>query len=157
MMKTTKQRVINYIIIIASILAVAGLGSIFVNLGMEWYDTLNRPTYFVPNFLIPIMWTIIYSIFAIVLCNWVSKEDLPKDTIILLILNGIFNVLWCLLFFTLNQPLWGVVSIVLLLILAYLLVANIYKYNKVYAYFTALYPIWVSIATTLNLALWILN
>lgn len=156
-MRTTKQKVISYILIILSISIVAGLGSLFVNLGMEWFATLDTPSEFPPNFIIPIVWSIIYVVFAIVLCVWVSKESLPISTIILLIINGIFNILWCLLFFTLNQTLWGVISIVILLILAYLLVINVYKYNKVYSYFIAIYPLWVSIATTLNLALWILN
>ena len=97
-------------------------------------------------------------IFAIVLCHWVSKKGgLPRNIVILLILNGILNILWCLLFFTLNQTFGGLVSIILLLIMAYILVINISKYNKFYGYFTALYPIWVSIATTLNIAIWILN
>ena len=156
-MRTTKQKTISYILIIASILLIAGLGSLFVNLGMEWFEGLNKPTQFVPNFLIPVVWTIIYTIFAFVLCFWTAKEKLPKDILILLIANGVFNILWCLIFFTLNQTFLGLVSIIFLLILAYLLVGKIKKYNKVYYYLTAIYPVWVSVATCLNLALWILN
>jgi len=37
------------------------------------------------------------------------------------------------------------------------LFTQIYKYNKAYALITAIYPVWLSLATTLNLALWILN
>lgn len=157
-MKTQKNKIINYILIILCISVVAGLGSLFVNLGMDWFSTLEIPSQFPPNYIIPIVWTTIYIVFAIVLCVWVSKEGmLPTNIIILLILNGIFNILWCLLFFTLQQTLGGLISIILLLILAYILVVNIYKYNNVYSYFTLIYPVWVSIATSLNLALWILN
>jgi len=100
----------------------------------------------------------IYIIFAVVLCNWVStKGYIPTKTIVLLIINGVLNILWCLIFFTLKQTFGGLVSIILLLISAYISVDNIYKENKVYGYLTALYPIWASIATTLNIALWILN
>lgn len=156
-MKTTKQKIISYIKIIASILVVAILGSVFVNLGMDWYGTLSRPSSFVPNFLIPIMWTIIYVIFGIVLCNWAGKESLPKCVIVKLVVNGILNILWCLLFFTLNQTLWGLIAIVLLIYSSILLVMSMFKQNKIYGFLTSIYPLWVSIATCLNLALWILN
>ena len=156
-MKTNKQKKISYVIVIVSILAVAVLGSIFVNLGMDWFGTLKTPSEFVPSFIIPVVWTIIYVVYAIVLCNWVGKENLPKSTLILLIINGVLNVLWCLLFFTFNQTLLGVISIVLLLISAWLLVVDIYTKKPNYALFAIIYPVWASIATTLNLALWILN
>ena len=156
-MKTNKQKIISYVVVIVSILMVAVLGSVFVNLGMDWFSTLETPTKFVPSFIIPIVWTIIYLVFAIVLCNWVGKENLPKSTLILLIINGVLNILWCLFFFTFNNTLLGVISIVLLLISAWLLIVDIYSNKPNYALFTLIYPVWASIATTLNLALWILN
>ena len=156
-MKTKSQKILNYIVIIASILIVAGLGSLFVNLGMDWFDSLKKPSEFVPSFVIPIVWSIVYIIFAVVLCLWVTNDDIPTKTFVLLIINAVLNVLWCLLFFTLNSSFLGVVLIVLLLICAWLLVNEIYKFKKLYGYLTLLYPVWVSIATGLNLALWILN
>ena len=152
-----KSKIINYVIIIASIVFIAVVGSILVNVGMDWFSLLDKPNQFIPSFVIPIVWSVIYVIFAIVLCVWSNKESFKKATILLLVLNGIFNILWCLLFFTLNQTFIGLISIVILLILSYLLVVNIFKQKPIYAYFTAIYPLWVSIATTLNLALWILN
>lgn len=157
-MNTSKNKKISYVLIVLGVAIVAGLGSLFVNLGMDWFSSLQIPSQFPPNFIIPIIWSVIYIIFVIVLCNWVSKQGgLPFLIKLLLIFNGIFNILWCLFFFTLNQTFGGLISIIILLILAYSLVINIFKYNKVYGYFTLLYPIWVSIATGLNLALWILN
>ena len=156
-MKTNKQKIISYVVIIASILLVAVLGSVFVNLGMDWFATLNKPDKFVTNFIIPVMWTLIYGIFAVVLCLWVGNENLTTKTKFWLIVNGALQVLWCLLFFTFNQTLLGLIAIVLLLISAYILIIDIYKQKPIYAYVCAIYPVWVSIATTLNLALWILN
>lgn len=156
-MKTNKQKIISYVVIIASILLVAVLGSVFVNLGMDWFGSLNKPSEFVPNFIIPVMWTLIYGIFAVVLCLWVGNENLTTKTKVWLIINGVLQVLWCLIFFTFNQTLLGLITIVLLLISAYILIIDIYKQKPIYAYVCAIYPVWVSIATTLNLALWILN
>lgn len=152
-----KNEIKKIIITCLSILAVAAIGSIFVNLGMEWFNSLSTPTQWVPNIVIPIVWTVIYLIFAIVLSIWIKKSNIPKSVTILLIINGVLNVLWCLVFFTLQLTLIGNIVIIINLIMAYLLAQEIKKYNLAYAIATSIYPVWVSIATTLNLALWILN
>lgn len=152
-----KSKLINYILIIGSIVFIAVVGSILVNIGMNWFSLLDKPNQFIPSFVIPIVWSVIYLIFIIVLCIWTNRQPFKKSTIFLLVLNGIFNILWCLFIFTLNQTFIGLISIVMLLILSYLLIVNIFKQKPIYAYFTSIYPLWVSIATALNLALWILN
>ena len=113
----------KYIVIILGIAIVAALGSLFVSLGLDWFSTLTKPSIFVSSFIIPIAWSIIYTTFAIVLCLWVKKENLKKDTIIL----------------------------------AIFLTINIYKTKPVYSYILSIYPLWLSIATCLNLSTWILN
>ena len=156
-MEMKKEKIIKIILVIVSIAIVAILGSIFVNLGMDWYATLNKPTQWIPDILIPIVWSIIYATFGIILSIWVSKYNIPLSTTVLLIINGVLNVLWCLLFFTLHLTFVGNITIVLNLIFAILLLVNISKQNKIYSYILAIYPTWVIIATTLNTALWILN
>ena len=156
-MDMNKIKLRNVIITIASILVVAVLGSVFVNLGMEWFGSLDRPSQWIPNILIPIVWTIIYITFGIVLTLWIKNIGLKKRTAVLLILNGVLNILWCLVFFTLRLTFLGNVVIVLNLIASYFLFFDMYGQNKTYAIFTIIYPIWLSLATTLNLALWILN
>lgn len=152
-----KNNVVRWISIIFPILIVAGLGSLFVNLGMDWFNALNKPSQWIPNFVIPVVWTIIYLTFAIVLLIWSSKDKIPKSTITLLIANGILNVLWCLIFFTLNQTFLGNVFIVFNLIAGFWLIIDINKYRKTYAMILLIYPVWLSLATTLNNCLWILN
>ena len=142
---------------IISIIVVAALGSVFVQLGMDWFNGLNKPSQWIPNIVIPIVWSIIYITFAIILVILQNREDLPIKTIVLLIINGVLNVLWCLVFFTLEQTFLGNIVIVINAVFAYLLVANIYKNKALYGYITFIYPIWVTIATTLNTAIWILN
>ena len=148
---------IKILIIIGSITIVAILGSIFVNLGMAWFNTLITPSQWIPNIIIPIVWTLIYATFAIMLSVWASKENIPTPIILNLIINGILNVLWCLLFFTLQLTFVGNIVIVLNLIAGIVLFIQIFKSKKIYSYFIAIYPIWLCLATTLHLALWILN
>ena len=139
------------------IILVATLGSVFVYLGMDWFSTLERPIEWVPNALIPIVWSVIYLTFALVFYLWIKNSEVPIVVRNLALANGILNVLWCLVYFTFNQLLLGLVFIILNLIFAIILWNQIYKNNKTYAYFLSIYPIWLCIATCLNLATWILN
>ena len=148
---------INLILSFGLVALVAGVGTIFVNNGMSWMMALTKPSEWVPNILIPIVWTVIYISAAVIIYLWISREDILVGTIVLFIINGVLNVLWCLVFFQLQMKLLGMVVIILNLIAAILLWVNIFREKKVYAYILSIYPIWLCIATTLNLALWILN
>lgn len=152
-----RKNLIKIIITIISILVVAVLGSVFVGLGMDWFGSLIKPMQWVPNIVFPIVWTVVYLSFGVVLSVWIVKSRIPRNIIVLLVVNGILNVLWCLTFFTLQLTFLGNVVIVLNLIAGFALFVAIYNTRKVYALITIIYPIWIAIATTLNTALWILN
>ena len=152
-----KSQIKKIIISIAVIILVAGLGSVFVQLGMDWFNTLQKPTQWVPNIVIPIVWTVVYLAFAVINFIWIKGDDIPASTVALMIINGVLNVLWCLTFFTFKLLLVGDIVILLNLIAGFALIVNIFKYKPLFGYILSIYPVWLSIATTLNLALWILN
>lgn len=152
-----RNQIVNAIISTIYILIVAVLGSVFVNIGMDWFNSLDKPAQWIPNVVIPIVWTIIYVAFAVINYLWIKKSGIPRSTTILMIVNGILNVLWCLVFFTFKQLFIGNIIIILNLIAGIILLINIFRKERIYAYVLFIYPIWLSIATTLNLALWILN
>ena len=152
-----RNNVLKIVITIISILAVAILGSVFVNIGMDWFDSLIKPSQWIPNIVIPIVWTIIYLTFGIILSIWIVKYGIPTNIIVLLIINGVLNVLWCLVFFTLKLTFLGNIVIVLNLIAGFFLFNKIYNFKPLYTYIIMIYPIWLALATTLNTALWILN
>ncbi len=149
----------NYkiIIICLAILVVAGVGSIFVNLGMDWYAGLAKPREWIPNFVIPLVWSVIYVLFAIILSILSKQNLLTKKTIYLCVFNGIFNVLWCLVFFTLNQLFIGNIIIIINAFIGVLLLVSLNKIDKNYIALLWLYVIWLLVATSLNVAVWILN
>lgn len=152
-----KNKNLNIILSIGAVVLVAVLGSIFVNMGMDWFDTLVKPSEWVPNIVIPIMWTIIYVAFAIYLYFAIKNDTLDREMIILLIVNGLLNVIWCFLFFTVNSLLWGLIAIVLNLIVGAVMITLMHKRDMFFSYVLTIYPLWLSIATCLNLACWILN
>lgn len=152
-----RSLIINVLLSFGLVFVVAGLGSLFVGLGMQWFMGLENPSQWVPNILIPIVWTVIYITVGVILFLWLSGDGIPKNLSILFVINGILNVLWCLLFFTLRLTFVGQITIVLNLIFAWVLIYNVFKVKKTYGFALIIYPIWLSIATCLNLATWILN
>ena len=147
----------NIVITLVSILGVAGLGTLFAQLGMRWFDGLDKPTEWIPSWIIPVVWTVIYGLFAYVLIRWQNKTPLTKENIILLVINGVLNVLWCLVFFTLNQLFLGNVVIIINALFGIRLYLEICKEDAMSGLIISLYPVWLCIASTLNIALWILN
>lgn len=142
---------------IAGIILVSALGSVFVGVGMAWFGGLNRPSQFVPGWVIPIVWTVIYTLAGVVLVNLIRADKLSKNLRVLFVVNGILNVLWCFVFFTLKQTQLGNIVIIINAYFACYLIYALSKTNKLYAALLTIYPIWVCIATTLNTCLWILN
>lgn len=147
----------NIIITIVSVVLVAILGTIFTQLGMEWFEGLDKPTEWIPSFIIPIVWTVIYLLFIYVLIKWQARTPISKENIILLFINGALNIVWCLVFFTLNQLFLGNVIIIINALFALRLYFEICKEDAMNGLIISIYPIWLCIATTLNIALWILN
>lgn len=148
------KKINKQIIAVASVVVVAILGSIFVNIGMDWFGELTKPSQWIPNFVIPIVWTVIYLVASIYLIK--NIETLTKTQIWLFIVNGVLNVLWCLMFFTLKLLFLGEIIIIINLIFGYLLLNNLNPKNWLAKLFY-IYPIWLSLATALNTCLWILN
>lgn len=142
---------------VASVIIVAGLGSVFVNLGMDWFVGLIKPTQWIPNILIPIVWTVVYLLSAIILWVLIKNNNMSTYLFVLFVLNGVLNILWCLIFFTLHLTLLGNIVIIINLIFGWLLVIELFKYRNTLYNFLIIYPMWLSIATSLNLCLWILN
>lgn len=147
----------NIFIALAGVVLVAGLGTLFTQLGMDWYATLTRPSEWVPAFVFPVVWTLNYGVIAFILWKLIIENKLDAKKICLFVVNGVLNVLWCLVFFTLKQLLLGNILIVINTYFAYRLLNEIRKENALYGGLLTLYALWLSLATTLNLALWILN
>ena len=147
----------NVITIIVSVILVAGLGTLFTQLGMGWFEGLSKPTEWIPSFIIPIVWTVIYLAFIFILIKWQEAKPISKENIILLVINGVLNILWCLVFFTLNQLFIGNIVIIINALFALRLMFEICKQSALYGLILSIYPIWLCIATSLNTALWILN
>ena len=156
MESTKKQKLLNLLWAFLSVAVVALIANLFSERNSEWYNNLAKASEWPPAFLFPIMWSIIYFLVGLSIYFMLNSGKMNKKMTILLVINGIVNILWCLLFFTLESTIGGLIMILFNLVASILLVREIDK-DKPLGYFLTIYPLWVSFATMLNLAVWILN
>lgn len=146
-----------FVVSFLPVIAVAVLGAIFVSLGREWFECLKRPSEFLPTFVFPIVWTAIYLIAGSILYQTCPCRELSRATKNLFAVNGLLNVAWCAVFFGLNMLFFGLVIIVINAVFSYLLVIFLRRDCATCSRIFFIYPLWLTLATFLNLAVWILN
>ena len=125
----------------------------------DWYVTLNKPTFNPPNYLFAPVWTCLYALMGISLfLVWKSPKgrDL-NNALLIFVLQLILNFAWSFLFFKFNLIGVALVEIVLLWTGILMMIIFLRRVSKLAAYLQIPYLLWVSFATILNTAIWILN
>ena len=134
---------------------VAFIGSLFTsgNTNSPWYLE-NKPSFTPPNFVFPIVWPILYFLIALSLyLSWIkAKKNEKKKIAIIFGINLVANALWSYLFFGIQNPLLAVISIIIILVSIIAMVFVAGKIDKKAGWILVPYLLWVSFATTLNLA-----
>jgi len=153
---------VNWILLVGFVLGcnlIGALGAIWTSSDSDWYRNLNKPSFNPPSWVFGPVWTLLFSLMGVALyLVWVSPDSrLRTIGLVLFGLQFLFNVLWSYLFFGLNNPLWSLVEIFVLLIL--ILVTGFYFYFVSFwaGYLMLPYFIWVAFASFLNWNLWRLN
>ena len=146
-------------IYIRSILIPVALGAVvgFLTAGSMDYQSLQKPALAPPGILFPIVWSILYVLMGISYGILTEKGLLePKLSAVYYIQLGV-NLLWPILFFTLEWRLFAFVWILLLDALVAAMVVLFYRKNKLAGVLQLPYLAWVLFASYLNLAFFILN
>lgn len=146
-------------IYIRSILIPVALGAVvgFLTAGSMDYQSLQKPVLAPPGILFPIVWSILYVLMGISYGILTEKGLLePKLSAVYYIQLGV-NLLWPILFFTLEWRLFAFVWILLLDALVAAMVVLFYRKNKLAGLLQLPYLAWVLFASYLNLAFFILN
>ncbi|MEO8638026.1 MAG: TspO/MBR family protein [Candidatus Taylorbacteria bacterium] len=137
------------------------LGSLFtISAIPTWYVTLAKPAFNPPSWIFGPVWTTLYALMGIsaflVWNKGLNRRDVRKAL-------GVFgfqlalNALWSIVFFGLHSPAWALVNIVAMWLAIVWTMTLFYKISKPAMYLLIPYILWVSFATYLNLAIWVLN
>ena len=151
----------NYLALIAFIIIcnLAGaIGAIFTfNAIPTWYAALAKPSFSPPNWIFGPVWTALYIMMGI--AAYLAWKQGKKADFALKIFGVqlILNTLWSILFFGLHSPALGLACIALLWLSIAWCIKLFCNLDKRAAYLLLPYILWVSFASLLNLAIWMLN
>ena len=146
---------------IAACEGAGGIGSAFTMAAIPtWYAALEKPAFTPPNSLFAPVWITLYLLMGIaVFLVWRKglKTDGIKPAFIIFWAQLVLNILWSVVFFGLKSPLAGMVLIIILWFAILFTIIRFFKISKVAGGILIPYIVWVSIASYLNVGLWILN
>lgn len=149
----TREKILVFVISFLIVFMTAFIGSIFTSRGTnsEWYNSI-RPSITPPNFVFPIVWTILFFLIALSLAfAWLSADKKQKKKVAIAFgINFFLNVIWSLFYFGLKNPLLSFIDIIALIISIALLLVLTRKIDKRAFYLLIPYFLWVCFASVLN-------
>ncbi|GAB3936088.1 TspO/MBR family protein [Mucilaginibacter myungsuensis] len=160
-LQQSKFQFVPFILSILITLAIGFVASKFTTPEIPtWYTTIQKPSFNPPNWLFGPVWTLLYIMIAIsAYLVWKRRDgsELYSTARSVYIIQLALNFSWSIVFFGMHQILGALVVIVLLWVS---IVATMYyfnKFSKVACWMLLPYLLWVSFATALNTAIYLLN
>ena len=148
----------EFIISILIPLAVGIISGLISRSGMMEYANLNMPSFALPGFIFPIVWTILYILMGISSYLIYDSNDYHRPCCLIIYGISLFiNFLWSPIFFGLQLRLFAFIWIILLDIVVIYMIWCFYGINKKAAYLNIPYLLWCLFATFLNYSVYILN
>ncbi len=154
------NRIIRLIICIAIPLIVGGISGFFTVQGVkDWYLTLAKPNFTPPNYLFGPVWTFLYAFMGVAFFRIIEKgKSVQKIKAIRIYLWQLFfNFCWSFLFFSQHQIGLALIDILILWVLILIMIIRFKKLDAFAGYSQIPYLLWVSFATALTAAIYILN
>mgnify|MGYP003625219183 CR=1 FL=1 len=142
----------TYLIFSLAVIFIGG-GIGVLTLPGEWYAALNKPFFTPPNWLFGPVWTVLYAMVGVV----GARKWLYGGAVRLWWAQMVLNFLWSPVFFGLQMPVPALGIIAAMWIVITLSIFREWQSDRVSALLFAPYLAWVSLATTLNAAIVVLN
>ena len=138
------------------------IGSLFTFSAIpSWYTTLVKPSFTPPNWVFGPVWILLYALMGIAVYlvyeTKVKNKKLKEFALALFGIQLILNAIWSIVFFGMQNPLGGLIVIVLLWLSIAATMVKFYEINKIAEILMIPYILWVSFATALNYWIWALN
>jgi len=137
------------------------VGSVFTTPAIPtWYASLKKPFFTPPSWIFAPVWITLYTLMGISLyIVWKKGPDRHdvRRAVSIFAVQLALNVLWSMVFFGMQSPLYGFIIIVLLWVVLLATVITFYRISKPAGVLLVPYFLWGSFASALNLAILILN
>lgn len=156
-----KGNIIKLVISLALPLALGFIGSIFTRSSIDdgWYASLNQPSFNPPNSVFGPVWTVLYILMGISL--YMVWREVPgrkrENALGVFALQLLLNFLWSLFFFHFKDIEIAMLDIIALWISIVIMIWLFYRVKPLAGWLNIPYLLWVSFATALNIAYYVLN
>ncbi|MBE6959310.1 MAG: tryptophan-rich sensory protein [Ruminococcaceae bacterium] len=140
--------------------AVGLIAGFLIRRGVEIYGlTAVKPPLSPPDWVFPVVWTILYALMGISAARVWLAEDSPakRRSVSLFITQLVVNFFWPLFFFNLQAYGFALVWLILLWVLVFLLILNNRRVDMVASWLLIPYLIWLTFAVYLNIGVYLLN
>ena len=121
------------------------------------YNDLIQPAFAPPSFLFPIVWTILYVLMGVSYGILENKGLVDAEINSIYYLQLTVNALWSFIFFVFKWRLFAFIWILILDALVIDMIIKFYKKDKTAGLLQIPYLLWISFATVLNFAVYLLN
>jgi len=153
--------ILKLILSILASFAAGGIGSFFTFKAIPtWYAGLKKPRFTPPNRAFGPVWTTLYILMGVsVFLVW--QKGLATDGVLLAFvlfwIQLAMNAIWSIIFFGMKSKGGGVITIVVLWLLILMTMVSFFRVSVWAGVLLIPYIVWVSIASYLNVGVWILN
>jgi benzodiazapine receptor len=156
------NKIVKIIAAVAVCLAIGYFsGTVTRSAILDWYPTLEKPSFNPPNWIFAPVWTALYILMGVaagLVWNRIKYEtETVKKALVFFIIQLILNAMWSYLFFGLRNPMLAGLEIIVLWLMIYETYIQFNKINKIAGYLFIPYLAWVSFAAVLNASIWWLN
>ena len=126
---------------------------------MEWYPTLNKPSFNPPNWVFGPVWTALYVMMGVAAWRvWrAADRDTARGPLAVFALQLAVNLGWSVAFFGLRNPGLAVIVIIALDLLVLATALMFRRVDRLAEWLLIPYLAWIAFATILNIAVWRLN
>jgi len=155
-----KKSILPLLVFILITLFAGFIGSFFTTPSIaSWYAFINKPSFSPPNWLFAPVWSLLYILMGIAaFLIWQKRDNLKtKPALMFYGIQLILNTLWSIIFFGMHNPGLAFLEIIILWSFILITLIKFYKINKTSGILFIPYLIWVSFASILNFAVWMLN
>lgn len=154
-----KNPIYNFLLSLFLVVITAIWGSYFNSFAMDgYYEKIQRSALTPPNYVFPIVWTVLYALMVIsldLLLNIELKKS--RHAVELFVFNLFLHILWTYAFFYHGYFLAGLMILIMLDVLTAVLIEEAYKLQKTAGILLLPLGAWIIFATYLNWVIYDLN
>lgn len=153
------KKILAFVIPIAACFLVGFIAGQLQSDSIEnWYPYLNKPSVTPPNIAFPIAWNILYLCMGVSIGFIILQKGRLRNFLVgLFVVQLLLNFGWSFLFFYLQNPLLGLIDIILLDFLIITYAFKAYPLSKISSFLFIPYALWVTFAAYLNLYIYLYN